>query len=65
MLVGYIKGLPADTGKESFITPDLAIHVIDFVHFLVNREGVAMEVSNKNNFSILIYNLSYYSMPVI
>ncbi len=57
MLVGYIKGLPADTGKESFITPDLAIHVIDFVHFLVNREGVAMEVSNKNNFSILIYNL--------
>ena len=46
LLIGYIKALDAQSTNESFITPSMAIKIIDYVHRLNHGTAVISEVSN-------------------
>jgi hypothetical protein len=46
ILVDYIKSLGDSTTNESFISPAIAVKIIDFVYFLNHRTGVSNDVRN-------------------
>ncbi|CAF3205918.1 unnamed protein product [Rotaria socialis] len=57
IFIDYIKSLNTRTEEEAFITPNVAIQIIDFVNLLYHRTAVTTETANA-----LVHK--WYKVPV-
>ncbi len=58
VLIGFIEGLAADKSTaEAFITPEIAMKIIDFVHLLNHKTSVSSEVRSSKR---IFYFYSFF-----